>query len=100
VITVVNRKTHRGPGLKVFRPHLLGNPYRVGVHGSRAECIAQFRRWLWAQLQVPAEVSQHMRRLAELHRGGKDITLICCCAPEPCHSEVIKSAIEWMAGSL
>jgi hypothetical protein len=59
--------------------------------------IAKFRRWLWAQLQVPAEVAAEVRRLAELHRRGEDIHLICCCVPDDCHAFVIKAAIEWMA---
>jgi hypothetical protein len=52
-------RTRRGIGsllpgqIYVGRPSPLGNPYLLGRDGNREEVIAQYRRWLWAQLQSP-----------------------------------------------
>ena len=55
-----------------------GNPFVEGVHGTRAEVIAQFREHV---LRSPG-----MRaRLPELR--GK--VLGCFCSPKPCHGDVL-----------
>ena len=34
MITVVNKRYHLGGGVYLGRPSLLGNPFRIGEHGS------------------------------------------------------------------
>jgi hypothetical protein len=58
-----------------------GNPFRLPHNASpeqRAEVIAMYRRWLLGQ-------SGLMAALPELR--GKD--LLCWCAPEACHGDVL-----------
>ena len=56
-----------------------GNPFIIGVHGTRAEVIAQYAEWLPRQPEL-------MARLPELH--GK--ILGCACrADQKCHGDVI-----------
>ena len=35
----------------VGRPSPLGNPFVLGRDGNREEVIAEYRHWLWAQMQ-------------------------------------------------
>ena len=57
-----------------------GNPFVIGRHGSRAEVIAKYGRWL---------ADQHMllRSLDEL----RDRDLLCWCAPLACHGDLLKT---------
>jgi hypothetical protein len=83
--TVYNRNESAAiPGDAVFvgRPSKFGNPFVIGTHGSRDEVIALFREWLTATDDGRAVVQA---AAAELE--GKD--LICFCAPEACHADVL-----------
>lgn len=68
----------------IARPGFWGNPFRVGVHGARGECVDRYRDWV---LQSP----EHRRRLPEL----RDKVLGCWCSPERCHGDVLA----WLASS-
>ena len=64
-----------------WRKSKWGNPFRLPHNASteqRAEVIAMYRRWLLGQ-------SGLMAALPELR--GKD--LLCWCAPEACHGDVL-----------
>ena len=81
----------------VGRPSLLGNPFQLGRDGSRAQVIATYRRWLWAQLQEPGSAQrQELERLLAQAQAGP-LELLCWCAPLACHAEVIRSALLWLA---
>ncbi len=83
----------------VGRPSPLGNPFQLGRDGSRAEVIARYRLWLWAQLQQPGSIQhRELQRLLvqALGQGGR-LELLCWCAPLRCHAEVIRSALLWLA---
>lgn len=70
----------------------------MGRDGSRQEVIAKYRRWLWARLQVPGSPQeQELRRLLEQARVG-ELELLCWCHPLPCHAEVVRGAVLWLAG--
>jgi hypothetical protein len=62
----------------VGRPSKWGNPFVIGRDGSRDEVIAKYRAWI---VREPAL----MAALHEL-RGQN---LVCWCAPERCHAEVL-----------
>ena len=81
----------------VGRPSPLGNPFQLGRDGSRAEVIASYRRWLWAQLQEPGSAQrQELERLLAQAQAGP-LEQLCWCAPLACHAEVIRSALSWLA---
>ena len=61
------------------RPGPLGNPYRSGVHGTRAEVIAKFETY--------ARQSEKILRL--IYDLPEDTVLGCWCHPKPCHCHVI-----------
>ena len=78
---VLNCRTHeaRGGGrVYVGRLSKWGNPFRMGVDGTREEVIEKYREWLLGNDRL-------MRDLEELR--GKD--LACWCAPKPCHADVL-----------
>ena len=90
---VLNRRVLPGgvvpaDAVYVGRPSGWGNPFAIGRDGSREEVIARYRVWLWQQLGRDPEF------LAPL-RGRR---LVCWCAPEPCHADVLVRALAWRYG--
>jgi Domain of unknown function (DUF4326) len=62
----------------IGRPSKWGNPFVVGKHGERGECIELYKRWL-------RENETLFAALDEL-RG---LVLGCWCAPRACHGDVL-----------
>lgn len=60
-----------------------GNPFRVGVHGTRVQVIEQYREWLLGQPELLERARRQLR--------GKD--LVCCCKPKMCHGDVLLSLV-------
>lgn len=87
---VLNKRTAKADELRnavyVGRPTKWGNPFSH-LHGtlaqfevaSRDEAVARYREWLLSQ---PALVEAAKRELK-----GRD--LVCWCAPEACHADVL-----------
>lgn len=77
---VLNKRTDKIPSGAVYvgRPTKWGNPYILGRDGDRQEVILRYRRWI-------TDNDGLLASLDELR--GKD--LICWCAPEPCHADVL-----------
>lgn len=78
---VLNKRIDDIHGFAVYvgRPTKWGNPFKIGVDGDREQVVAKYRRWL---KQQPELVRAARRELA-----GKD--LVCWCAPEACHADVL-----------
>jgi hypothetical protein len=100
--TVVNRHAF---GVKKGRPPLpephlyvgrgtpLGNPYALSdFPGSdRALVLEMYKRWLWDRIKAgDAKVLATMRRIRP------ETALVCSCAPQSCHADVIVLAWEWL----
>ncbi len=101
-ITVVNVRRDKRPAITYigrrvagYKASPLGNPFKVGEHDDP---ISAYRRWLWQQLQSDTPARREILRLADLHNAGEDILLGCWCAPDACHGDIVKVAIEWVAG--
>ncbi len=70
----VHNKYHRTAppdAVYVMRGSPYGNPYIIGVHGDRDECVDLFEENTLPTLDVSA-------------LRGKDI--VCCCVPLRCHA--------------
>lgn len=78
---VLNRKHHGVPQGAVYvgRPSRWGNPFHIGPDGDRAEVIAKYRAHLDRNPELKALVREELE--------GRD--LVCWCAPEPCHADVL-----------
>jgi Domain of unknown function (DUF4326) len=62
----------------IGRPSKWGNPFVVGRHGERGECVALYERWV-------LENEALMGALGELC----GMVLGCWCAPRACHGDVL-----------
>jgi len=93
----INNKKDTSFGIYVGRPSILGNPYSIGKDGSRAEVIQLYRVWLWDEIWKHDIVCEELLRLLKLYqKNGCNLSLLCWCAPLPCHAEVIRSCLLWM----
>lgn len=63
----------------IGRPSKYGNPYVVGVDGTRTEVIALYREYL----------GNNPRLVAEFKKKLKGKVLVCWCKPRACHGDVI-----------
>ena len=55
-----------------------GNPFKIGIDGTREDVIEQYRDWIQTQ-------SHLLNSLDELR--GK--TLGCFCSPQACHGDIL-----------
>lgn len=95
---VVNRRlvNMRDPDVVyIGRGSMWGNPFshRDGTKAivqvnSVAEAIQEYRKWLWWQIKSGVITIEMLKDL-----DGK--RLACYCAPNPCHGNIIKLAVQW-----
>jgi hypothetical protein len=101
MIRIENKKTYRGSDVYIGRPLILGKRFKIGMHGTRAEVIAQYRVWLWQQSKEQTVVFQELQRLALQAQHG-DLVLLCWCnqanCAVPCHGDVIQAVLDWLNG--
>jgi hypothetical protein len=101
-ILVVNKRDIHGPDLRytevyIGRPSPLGNPFKIGQDGPREEVIRKYRAWLKERLKDDLDVLgvinalNEIRWLTERYDG---IKLVCWCAPQACHGDVIKEVLD------
>jgi uncharacterized protein DUF4326 len=67
-----------------------GNPFTLGMDGSRDEVIAQYREYFAARMYEDAEFRERIEAL----RGKR---LACFCAPQACHGNVIAEHLNTQA---
>ena len=67
----------------IGRPGKWSNPFHIGQHGTRKECIEQFRIWLHSNKTLMSEI---------MELDGK--VLGCHCKPKSCHGDVLVETIE------
>lgn len=60
-----------------------GNPFKIGVHGSREEVITKYRKWALTQPALLGTI--------EALRGKR---LGCWCKPQACHGDVLVEILE------
>ena len=66
--------------VKVARPTKWGNPFKIGVDGSREEVLRKYRTWLMQKL------AEQPSFLAPLR--GKSLACFCKIT-EPCHADIL-----------
>lgn len=105
MIYVANIKTYRAydaaPGATVVyigrampgRPgSVLGNPFKLTKGESREACFEKYRKWVREQDPL-GPVWNEIHRLARIAQHS-DLVLLCWCAPELCHGDVVRELIE------
>jgi len=79
---VVNKKRHAFD-VYIGRGSIWGNPYRIGVDGTRAEVIEKYEVY----------IRNNSKLLKKLHLI-QGMVLGCYCKPLPCHGDVLIKLIE------
>jgi hypothetical protein len=109
MIRIVNKHMHeatpdcidvyigRGSPLGNQWTHLPGRMHLAKYRSaSRQEAIEKYAEWLQQELtDETSYASKAIARIAGLARKY-DVNLVCYCAPQACHGEVIKRVIEDM----
>ena len=68
----------------------LANPFHLGRDGDRAAVMAAYERWFREKIAAgDAAVVAELDRLAAQYRADGELTLLCWCAPEACHGEIL-----------
>lgn len=73
------RHNPEGPAIYIGRPTKWGNPFIVGRDGTREEVIQLYRNHLECRPDLVADAKKEL----------KGMNLICWCAPEACHGDVL-----------
>jgi len=88
---------------------MFGNPVAIGrvcpvcgeTHRDGGSTLPCYRVYLWARLQEKGDLYWRMVRMAQQHNLNEAVVRLgCFCHPKPCHGEVLKRAIEWLAEQL
>ena len=96
-IYVVNGKNYDGVGEYIGRGTPLGNPFKITSTQDRITSLHRYQKYILnaLKLRAPHQKDEIMRLLKILIHQGK-LTLVCHCAPLPCHGDIIKSILEKM----
>ncbi len=103
-INVINRHTTdvntlpKGTVSDIMQSHraILGNPFYNRTDMTLEQRVKAFETHLWETLPIPGAIHNELGRLYGLLLQGKTINLVCVCAPNPCHGDVIKRCLLWM----
>jgi hypothetical protein len=76
----------------------LGNPFSIGRDGTREEVVEKYRIWLWDHIQKDTfKIMFDLKLLLKYSKKYSKVVLICFCAPELCHGDVLVKCIKWMS---
>jgi hypothetical protein len=64
----------------VGRPTKWGNPFKIGVHGSREEVLRKYRIWIEQKLNQDPNFLTPLR--------GRNLACFCRLT-EPCHADIL-----------
>ena len=89
---VLNKRVHGVPKGAVYvgRPSKFGNPFTIGKDGSREEVIQKFEAWLFV---ADENSSPPMLITIDDLRSLRGKDLVCWCAPEACHAQILMKYI-------
>lgn len=100
-IKVVNKHWCKEQGVYIGRPSVLGNPYSHLENtkaeykvGSRDEAVQEFEKYLRDKINKDLDITREMKRLYRQLIDTGELTLVCWCAPNSCHGDVIKRVLE------
>ncbi|AUR85862.1 protein of unknown function DUF4326 [Vibrio phage 1.081.O._10N.286.52.C2] len=88
---VVNLSNH-SYDVYIGRGSSYGNPYKIGVDGTRSEVIELYRIWLRHKLNDP--------EFMELFLTLRGKILGCHCKPKACHGDVIEEELSRLGSPL
>lgn len=78
----------------------LANIFGVRSNG-RESSIEKYKIYLFQQVaKGTGPVYEELLRIARLHNNGEHIKLACWCYPKPCHGDVVKQVVTWLADNI
>jgi len=102
-ISVVNKKSWKSISenqveFYIGRPSPFGNPYVIGKDGDRNEVILKYYKEFFVPMwQNDVYFKSLIYIIASIAAiPGNQIVLVCWCAPEPCHGDIIKKCINYL----
>lgn len=69
----------------------LANPFLIGPDGDREQVIEKYRVWLWQRIKLGDNAVLDALEAIEPHTR-----LVCWCAPQRCHGEIVIKAWDWL----
>ena len=95
-ITVVNKYKHIPTPSTIYigRGSIFGNPFHVSM--GRTECIEKYRTDVFIPNMLDTNSAYYIaiKRLLDRVKLGENIYLMCYCAPQACHGDIIKTYID------
>ena len=83
VTRVVNVRTYQSKDyVLVDRRTAFGNPFKIGIHGTRHEVCKKYRKYFYQKIEDDPQFEQEVLALAGCILG-------CWCHPEECHAHII-----------
>lgn len=82
--------------VKCYRPHFLGNPFVIGVEGTREEVIEKYKHYFIERVNNDIRFKRYIDNIVPYSKAMKEtvINLQCFCHPLPCHADFIKKYLE------
>lgn len=75
----------------------LANPFNIGKKFTRETSLFNYKHWLLnVYSKGEGRPYDELIRIFNLYKINKNINLVCWCAPEKCHGDIIKQVLEWM----
>lgn len=69
----------------------LANPYRIDDRTDRKTAVDLYKQYLWAKIKRGETAV-----LEELGKIGVNTAIVCWCAPQACHGDVVVRAAAWL----
>jgi len=74
----------------IARPSALGNPFILGVSGTRDEVCDRYDEYLDTKVkQEDPKILAALDKIVDLIEEGKDVHLVCFCKPKRCHGDSV-----------
>ena len=78
---------------RVDRASPIGNPYKLGVDGTRQEVCDMYDAWFKDHCD-DEEVAAYLHQIIDAHKKYGGVNLFCWCVPLRCHAGTIKRWLE------
>jgi len=98
MIVILNRNASK---FYIGRGSHLGNPFswKKGTLAKysckeRSESLVLYEKWLLKRIkEQDKDVCKALNDIYKACKAGKQVQLICYCAPSPCHGDIIKRIV-------
>lgn len=79
--------------VRIDRLSIFGNPFRIDDENNREKVIKDYEEWFHHQVTTNYRFRDEVIRIITMVYHGQNVSLLCHCAPLPCHGDVIKDYV-------